>query len=188
MSGRRPAGPGPDTERPPFLDPGARAALLGRVRALTLDDLRALDAAVRSLAAGKAHPHVDKGFLFAWWGGPRLRGDEDRELQDLFAAVLAALAGGLTNLDVASLGARFAPKPTGLASLTQVFFPARESRRLQDVSIGLIEDTLAPWDPRRAVVATWNMACAAALRDHLPAATVVTLEAAWRQALGEPPA
>jgi hypothetical protein len=51
----------------------------------------------------------------------------------------------------------------------------------------LIEDTLAPWDPRRAVVATWNMACAAALRDHLPAAMVATLEAAWRGALGEPP-
>lgn len=175
------------TERPPILYPGPRAALLGRVRALTIDDLRGLDAAVRSLAAGKAHRHVDKGVLFAWWDGPRLRDDEDRELQDLFAAVLAALAGGLTDLDVERIGERLAPKPTGLASLTHVFFPARPSRRLQHVSIGLIEDAVAPWDPHLAVIATWNMACAAAFRDHLPAATVATLEAAWRLALGEPP-
>lgn len=175
------------TERLPFLYPGPRATLLGRVRALTIDDLRALDAAVRSLVAEKAHRHVDKGVLFAWWEGPRLRDDEERELQDLFAAVLAALAGGLTDLDVERISARFVPKPTILASLAQSFFPARQSRRLTEASIGLIEDAVAPWDPRRAVVATWNMACAAALRGHLPAATVTTLEAAWRRALGEPP-
>lgn len=175
------------TERPPFLYPGPRATLLGRVRALTIDDLRALDAAVRSLAAEKVHRHVDKGVLFAWWDGPKLRGDEERELNDLFATVLAALASGLTDLDVERIGARFVPKPTGLASLAQVFFPARQGHRLQDASIGLIEDAVAPWDPRLAVIATWNMACAAAFRDHLPPATVATLEAAWRRALGEPP-
>jgi hypothetical protein len=176
------------TERPPFLQPGPRAVLLGRVGALTIDDLRALDAAVRALAAEKTHRHVDKGVLFAWWDGPRLRVDEDRELQDLFAAVLAALAGGLSGLDVERVVARFLPKPTALQSLTQAFFPSHESGRLVDASIGLIEEAVAPWDPRLAVVATWNMACAAALRDHLPATMVATLEAAWRRALGEPPA
>lgn len=175
------------TERPPFLYPGPRAALLGRVHALTIDDLRALDAAVRSLVAEKAHRHVDKGVLFAWWEGPRLRGDEERELHDLFAAVLAALAGGLTDLDVERFAARFAAKPTILGSFAQAILPVHHSRRLQDASIGLIEDAVAPWDPRLAVIATWNMACAAALRDYLPATTVATLEAAWRRALGEPP-
>jgi len=175
------------TERPPFLYPGPRAALLGRIRTLSIDDLRALDAAVRSLVAEKRHRHVDKGVLFAWWDGPRLRGDEDRELNLLFAAVLAALAGGLTDLDVERFAARFAPKPTILGSLAQALLPARDSRRLQDASIGLIEDALAPWDPRLAIIAIWNMACAAALRDHLPATTVATLEAAWRRALGELP-
>ena len=68
-----------------------------------------------------------------------------------------------------------------------MFNPPRPSRRLQDASIGLIEDTLAPWDPRRAIVATWNMGCAAALRDHLPPATIEKLELPWRRALGEPP-
>jgi hypothetical protein len=65
--------------------------------------------------------------------------------------------------------------------------PASPSRRLQDASIGLIEATLAPWDPRRAIVATWNMACAAALRERLRPTTIEALEAAWRTALGEPP-
>jgi len=175
------------TERPPFLYPGPRAAILGRIRTLSIDDLRALDAAVRSLVAERAHRHVDKGVLFAWWEGPRLRSEEDRELQDLFAAVLAALAGGLTGLDVERISARFAPRPTVFASLTRAFLPASQNRRLQDASIGLIEDAVAPWDPRLAVIATWNMACAAAVREHLPATTVVTLEAAWRRALGEPP-
>lgn len=180
-------GPGPVTERPPFLYPGPRAALLGRVRVLTVDELRALDAAVRSLVDGKAHRHVDKGVLFAWWDGPRLQGDEERELQDLFTAVLVTLAGGLSGLDVERVAARFEPKPSALDALARAFLPARGGRHLQDTSIGLIEDAVAPWDPRLAVVATWNMACAAALRDHLPAAMVATLEAAWRGALGDPP-
>ncbi len=174
-------------ERPPFLYAGPRAALLRRIHAVTVDDLHALDAAVASLIVDKAHRRADKGFLYAWWEGPRLQDDEEQELQELFAAVLAALAGGLTNIDVERFGAQLAPKPTGLASLSQVFFPPSQTRRLQDASIGLIDGAVAPWDPRRAVVAIWNMACAAALRDHLSPATVATLEAAWRQALGEPP-
>jgi hypothetical protein len=175
------------TDRPPFLYAGPRGVLLRRVHALTVEDLHALDAAVQSLVTEKAHRHADKGFLYAWWEGPRLQGDEDQEMQDLFAAILAALAGGLTGLDVERFGARFSPKPTGLASLTQVFFPPSQTRRLQDASIGLIEDAVAPWNPRRAVVAIWNMACAAALRDRLSPTTIETLEAAWRRALGDPP-
>lgn len=175
------------TERPPLIYPGPRAALLARIRSLSTDDLHALDAAVRSLTAEKVHRHVDKGFLFAWWDGPRLRNDEEQELQDLFAAVLAALAGGLLDMDVERVGARFAPKPSGLAALTQAFFPRSRSRSLQDASIALIEDAVAPWDPRRAVVAIWNMACAAALREQVPATTIATLEAPWRRALGDLP-
>jgi hypothetical protein len=175
------------TERPPFLYAGPRGVLLRRVRALTVEDLHALDDAVRVLVTEKAHRRADKGFLYAWWEGPRLQGDEDQEMQDLFAGVLAALAGGLTDVDVERFGARFSTKPTGLASLTQVFFPPSQTRRLQDASIGLIEDAVAPWNPRRAVVAIWNMACAAALREHLSPATIETLEAAWRRALGDPP-
>jgi hypothetical protein len=175
------------TERRPFLYPGPQAALLRRVATLTVEDLHALDTAVRALAAEKVHKQVDKGFLFAWWEGPDLREDERMELEDLFSAVLVALASGLTDIDVERVGARFAPKPSISASLTRWFSSPRRSRQLQDVSIGLIEDHVAPWDPRRAVTATWNMVCAAALQDHVPAATLAVLEAPWRRALGDPP-
>jgi len=175
------------TERVPFLYAGPRAVLLRRIRNLTVDDLHALDAAVGSLILEKTHRHADKGFLYAWWEGPRLQDEEDQEMQELFSAVLAALAGGLTDVDVERFGARLSPKPTGLASISQMFFPPSQARRIQDASIGLIEDAVAPWSPRRAVVAIWNMACAAALRDHLSPATIATLQAAWRRALGDPP-
>ncbi len=175
------------TERQPFLYPGPRMALLRQVRKLTVDDLHALDAAVRALVAARSHKHVDKGFMFAWWEGPRLHGEDEQELQDLFSELLTALASGLTGIDVERMGARFAPKPTGMDAIYRLIIPARRSRDLQDASIGLIEDSLAPWDPRLAIIATWNMACAAALREHLPPPTVEALEAAWRRAIGEPP-
>jgi hypothetical protein len=171
-----------------YLDPRRQAVLLRRIGALTVDDLHGLDAAVRELVAEKAHKHVDKGYFFAWGEGREVRDQEGLEIQDLFAAVLAALAGGLTGLDVERVGARFAPKPSGLQGLVQSILPSRPSRRLQDASIGLIEDELAPWDPRLAIVAIWNAACAVMLREHLTAATVEKLEAPWRRALGEPPA
>jgi hypothetical protein len=175
------------TEREPFLYPGKRMALLRRVGRLTVDELHALDAAVRELAATKAHKHVDKGFMFAWWEGPHINGDEELELQGLFSAILVALASGLSGIDVEKVGAQFAPKPSISESIFRLMLPASPSRRLQDASIGLIEATLAPWDPRRAIVATWNMACAAALRERLRPTTIEALEAAWRTALGEPP-
>ncbi len=171
-----------------YLDPRRQALVLRRIAGLTVDDLHSLDAAVSELTAAKAHKYVDKGFFFAWGEGPQARETEGLEIQDLFAAVLAALARGLTGIDVERVGARFAPKPSGLQGLLQAVSPQRPSRRLQDASIGLIEDALAPWDPRLAIVATWNMACACVLRDHLGAATLQTLEAPWRRALGELPA
>jgi len=175
------------TEPRPLLYPGPRTALLRRVTALTVDELHSLDAAIRALAAEKEHKRVDKGFLFAWWEGPKVDEGESRELEDLFSAVLVALATGLTGIEVERVGARFARKPSMSDQLMRVLMPPRPSRQLQDVSIGLIEDHLAPWDPRLAIVATWNMACAAALRDRIPAATITVLEAPWRRALGEPP-
>jgi hypothetical protein len=176
------------TDEPTLLAPARRAMLLRRVHALTIDDLHALDDAVAALAGTKALRHVDKGYFFAWWEGPRLRREEERALEDLFADVLAALAGGLTGLDVERIAARFAPKPSVLDSLAAVFLSARPSRHVQDASIGLIEDATAPWNPRRAIVATWNMTCAVVLGARLPPATIATLEAAWRRALGDPPA
>jgi hypothetical protein len=102
--------------------------------------------------------------------------------------MLVAMAGGLTGLDVERVGAQFMQKRRGLDSLVDVFLRPRKPHQLQDASIGLIESAVAPWDPRLAVVAAWNMTCAVALRRHLPDATRTALEAAWRRALGDPPA
>ncbi len=176
------------TDRPPLLYPGPRVALLRRIAALTIDDLHLLDTTVRELAAGKTHRDVAKGYFFAWWDGPRLAREHEDELQDLFAAVLAALARGLTGIDVEMVGTALAPRPSILDGLLAAFRSPRRSQHLQDTSIGLIESAVAPWDPRLAVVATWNMACAVALRDHLGEPTRTTLEAGWRQALGDLPA
>jgi hypothetical protein len=176
------------TEQPPLLYPGPRRAILRRVASLTTDELHALDDAVRALVAERAHKHLDKGFFFAWWEGPRPPAEVERDLDVLFGDLVVALAGGLTGLDVERVGARFAPKPRGLDGLVNLFLRPRPRVQLQDAAIGLIEDVLAPWDPRLAIVATWNMACAVALRDQLPAATIGRLEAAWRRALGDPPA
>jgi hypothetical protein len=177
-----------DSEREPILYPGPRHMLLRRVAALTVDDLHALDAAVRALAAEKSHKHVDKGYFFAWWDGPRIDRDGERELEDLFASVLAAIATGLTGLDVERLAGTFAKKKsTGLEVFAEMLMP-RRSHELQDAAIALIEGHVAPWDPRLAIVATWNMVCARALGAHLPVATLETLVAPWRRAIGEPPA
>jgi hypothetical protein len=175
------------SERRPFLSPGPRAVLLRAVGAISIDDLHGLDSAVLALRDEKRRD-VDKGFVFAWWEGPPLATEDEEELNDLFADVVTALATGLTGLDVERVAARFAQKPSVLDGIARLFLPPRAKRRLQDASIGLIEDAVAPWDPRLAIVATWNMACAAALREHLSAATVEKLEAAWRRALGDVPA
>ena len=175
-------------DRTPLLDPIARAAVLARVRTLTRDDLHALDAATRALAATPDHRRADKGYFFAWWDGPGTREPDETEIQDFFADVLVALATSLTGINVAQYGTRLAREPSGMDKLYRFVVPARRSDALQDSSIGLIEDAVAPWSPRVAVVATWNMACAVALGAHLPEPTRETLETAWRQALGDLPA
>lgn len=177
--------------RLPLLPPGRRAALLGRLRALTLDDLHGLDAAVRELRAGQPRDkRVDKGFWLAWYEGPRLTKPEDAELENLFVHVVVAIAGALTGLDVERFGARQpAAQQAGVfGDVARLLRQDSADRRLQNAAIGLIEATVAPWDPRLAIMACWNAACAATLRGHLPVRVVDVLEGPWRRALGEPPA
>lgn len=178
------------SERPPLIYPGPRRALLRRVATLTVEDLHALDDAVRTLVAERAHKHLDKGFFFAWWEGPALPRELEDEVHALFSDILVALASGLTGIDVERIAPQLAPKRRGfgLDGFVELFLRPRPPHQLQDTSIALIEGHLAPWDPRLAIIATWNVACAAALREHLPERTVATLEAAWRRALGDPPA
>lgn len=179
------------SERGPLLFPGPRAALLGRMSQLTVEDLHALDAAVLALRDEKPYrKRVDKGFWLAWYEGPRLTRAEGDELQDLFGHVVVAIAGGLTGLDVERFGVRLGDGQQGgaIGDLMRLLRPSSANRPLQGAAIGLIEDAVAPWDPRLAIVACWNVACAATLRKHLPVEVVNVLEGAWRRAIGEPPA
>ena len=179
------------SERDPLLFPGPRAALLGRLSQLTVEDLHALDAAVLALRDEKPYrKRVDKGFWLAWYEGPRLKRAEGDELQDLFGHVVVAIAGGLTGLDVERFGARLGGGQQGgaIGDLMRLLRSTSADRPLQGAAIGLIEDAVAPWDPRLAIVACWNVACAATLRKYLPVEVVEVLEGAWRRAIGEPPA
>lgn len=179
------------SERDPLLFPGPRAALLGRLSQLTVEDLHALDAAVLALRDEKPYrKRVDKGFWLAWYEGPRLKRAEGDELQDLFGHVVVAIAGGLTGLDVERFGVRLGDGQQGgaIGDLMRLLRSTSADRPLQSAAIGLIEDAVAPWDPRLAIVACWNVACAATLRKYLPVEVVEVLEGAWRRAIGEPPA
>ena len=179
-----------------LLFPEPRAALLRRLSELTVEDLHALDAAVRALRDEKLRDEklyrkrVDKGFWLAWYEGPQLTRVEGDELQDLFGHVVAAIASGLTGLDIERFGARLGGGQQGgaIGDVMRLLRPGSADRPLQGTAIGLIEDAVAPWDPRLAVVACWNVACAATLRKHLPVEVVDVLEGAWRRAIGEPPA
>jgi hypothetical protein len=177
-------------DHPPLIEPGPRYRVLTRIGALTVADLHALDEAVEALLAERSHRHIDKGFYFAWWDGPNLPRELEDEVQALFADVLVALARGLTGIDVEQVAPQLNRKRGGfgLDGLLDVFMRPQPSRRSQDAAIALLEGHVAPWDPRRAVVATWNMVCAVALRGHLREPARATLEAAWRRALGDLPA
>ena len=170
---------------------GPHSAVLERLGRLTVDDLQRLDAAVRAAGAEKRyHGRVDKGFWLAWYQGPRLTASEGRELADMFSAVVVAIASGITGLDVNRLGARLGGGDRGgvFGDLFRLVRPGSADRALQHAAIALIEDAAAPWDPRLAIIACWNVTCAATLRAHLPAPVLDALELAWREALGEPPA
>ena len=170
---------------------GPRAAVLRRLGQVTVDDLHALDAAVVALRVEKPfRGRVDKGFWLAWYEGPRLTTNESRELGDLFPAVVVAIAAGLTGLDVERFGAGLEGRAQAgvFGGLARLLRPGSPDRPLQHAAIGLIEDAVAPWDPRLAIMGCWNAACAVTLRTRLQDPVVDVLEAAWRRALGELPA
>jgi hypothetical protein len=181
----------PMPEREALLLPGPRAALLDRLGTLTVEEMHALDGAVRALRTEQAYRgRVDRGFWLAWQAGPRLTKVEGVELEDLFTEVVVAIAGGLTGLEAERITASSGdPQQEGvLGDLARLFLPASIGRSRPDAAIRLIDRAVAPWDPHLAIVACWNVACAATLRHHLAAGLVGVLEVAWRTALGEPPA
>ena len=177
------------SEPPPLLYGGRRSAIMRRDSTLTVEDLRALAAAVEELAREREYrKKVDHGFWFAWYNGPRLSDAETAEIESLFTEVTVAIATGLTGLDVARYGARLRPSNAGPLDRLTRFVLTRPSRPLEDAAIGLMEDACAPWNPRLGFVAVWNAACAVAFRGRVPARTEEILAAPWRAVFGDLPA
>ena len=180
--------------RPPLLYPGPRIALLRRFARLSVTDLHALEAQITTLARDKANRgKVDRGFWFAW--DDRMRSDyrDRQELDILFSDVVTALASGLSGFDVdrlgtSMLGGRRAEAGSGaFGGLMGLIRPKSNAEQRQEVALNLIRNATAPWDPRLAIMACWNVACAVALRERLRPGTVALLEAAWRGVFGELP-
>jgi hypothetical protein len=177
------------SEPPPLLYGGPRHAISRRFAGLQVEDLRALEAAVLELAREREYrKKVDHGFWYAWYDGPRLGRDEEREVSDLFTEVAVAIATGLTGLDVARYGARLRPASEGPLERLTAFFTGRPSHPLQDAAVALMDDACAPWDPRLGFIAAWNAACAIAFRGRIPERSERILVAAWLKVFDELPA
>ncbi len=172
----------------PFDPPERVAPVLARFRRLRRDDLEALDRSVQALVATEGRRHrSDLGFRYAWYEGPPLSYAETADLDELFRRVCAAIATGVTGFDAAAFDDRAADRAGAFGFLTRWFTPPYAKGTREDAALEVLTVACRPFDPRRAVVACWNLACATAMRDHLAPDVVVALEAAWRGALGEPP-
>lgn len=171
------------------LDPGQRVGpLLARYRWLRREDLEALDRSVQALVAAEGRHHrSDLGFRYAWYEGPPLSYAETAALDELFRQVCAAIATGVTGFDASAFDEPSSDRAGASSFLTRWFTPPYAKGAHDDKALEVLTVACRPFDPRRAVVACWNLACAAAMGGHLAPDVVVTLEAAWRNALGEPP-
>jgi hypothetical protein len=183
-------------EHQPLLYPGPEAALTRRLGRLTLEELHGLEeAVVRRRAERPFKGRVDRGFWFAWHDGLNLSRPEQDEIQQLFSAVMVAISVALTGLDVERFGARLGGGSSwgsggggGIGAIFSAIRSKSDVERRQETAIGLIHDATAPWNPRLALMACWNVTCAAAVRRRVKPQTVEALEVAWRDVLGEPPA
>jgi hypothetical protein len=172
-------------------DPGgerARRMFLAAVARLDRETVLALGGAVGALVSeGADRTRTTKGFLFAWYDGPSLSNDERFAFGAFFQEVMAALASALTGTDPHAL---VPPRPqkAGLAeSLRDMFLPRRQWNELGDISVRLIENSLAPVDPQPCIVAAWNAGCAVWMRGHIAPETEAVLTAPWRRAVGDLP-
>lgn len=172
----------------PFDPEGRTGPLLARFRRLHRDDLEALDRSVQALVATEGRHHrSDLGFRYAWYEGPPLSHAETAALDRLFRDVCAAVATGVTGFDAAAFDERPSDRGGGFGFLARWFTPPSANGSHEDAALEVLAVACRPFDPRRAIVACWNVACAAAMRGHLAPDVVTVLEAAWRGALGEPP-
>ncbi len=171
------------------LDPREHVGpLLARFRRLRREDLEALDRSVQELVAAEGRRHrSDLGFRYAWYEGPPLSYAETAAMDALFTDVCAAIATGVTGFDAAAFDEGENDRAGAFGFLTRWFTPPYAKGSHEDAALEVLTVACRPFDPRRAVVACWNLTCAAAMRGHLAPEVIVALEAAWRGALGELP-
>jgi hypothetical protein len=172
-------------------DPGderARRMFLARVARLEREQILGLGAAAAALVAeGANKERTTKGFLFAWYDGPRVSQQERYVFGMYFQEVVAALATALTGTDPHVL----APPKSRASGITAVFreafLPRREWNEVGDIGIRLVENSVAPAPVQPIVTAAWNAGCTVWMRGRLPAELEATLLAPWMRAVGEPP-
>ncbi len=170
-------------------DERARRMFLAHVARLERDQVLALATATQALVAeGADKEKTTKGYLFAWYEGPRLADQERYAFGAFFQEVVAALASALTGTDPHALVPPRPQRSTLMESVRNLFLPRREWNELGDIAIRLVENSIAPEPAQPVVTATWNAASAVWMRGRIPPELEAILVAPWVRAVGEPPA
>ncbi len=170
-------------------DERARRMFLTHVARLEKSQILAFATASAELvAAGADKEKTTKGFLFAWYEGPRLSDQERYVFGMYFQEVVAALATALTGTDPHALVPPRAQKSGVLEAVRELFLPRREWNETGDIAIRLVENAIAPQPAQPIVTATWNAGCSVWMRGRLPADLDAILTATWMRVVGEPPA
>jgi hypothetical protein len=167
----------------------ARRLFLARVASLTREEVLALGEAVTTLVAeGADRGKTTKGYLFAWYEGPRLSDAESRSFGSYFQEVMAALALAVSGTDPHLLVPDRRQKGGLTESIKELFLPYQERNELGDFAVRILEKSVSPVDARPIIVAAWNAGCAVWMRGRVTPEIEAALTAPWRLAVGDLPA
>ena len=173
-------------------EPGSERALrlfLARAASLSHDQVIALGEAVPALVAeGADRERTTKGYLFAWYEGPRLSDAESRSFGNYFQEVVAALALAASGTNPHMLVPERRPKGGLTESIKQLFLPYQERNELGEFAVRILETSVSPAEPRPIIVAGWNAGCAVWMRGRVSPDIEAALSAPWRRAVGDLPA
>jgi hypothetical protein len=161
---------------------------LARVAGLSREQVLSLGAAAAALVAeGADRERTMKGYLFAWYEGPRLSDVESRAFGNYFQEVVAALAIAVSGTDPHILVPERRPSSGITDAIKDLFLPYRERNELGEFAVRILETSLAPTDPRPIIVAAWNAGCAVWMKGRVPAGIEAALSAPWLRAVGDAP-
>lgn len=161
---------------------------LARVASLSREQVLALGEAVATLVAeGADRERTTKGYLFAWFEGPRLSDAESRSFGSYFQEVMAALALAVSGTDPHMLVPDRRQKGGLTESIRELFLPYQERNELGNFAVRILETSVSPADARPIIVAAWNAGCAVWMRGRIEPGIEAVLTAPWRRAIGGPP-